>query len=726
MTEKIPTFCGKDCGGGACPLLAVVEDGRVTRLERNPAGGPALKPCPRGYALHEEHYAAERLLSPLIADGPRGSGKFREAGWDEALGLVARRLGDIRSRHGPASVLNLSSAGTTGALHDSQNLAARFLNAGGGGTMLSSNYSNGAARFVLPYLFGNAAKNSGWDASTARFSRLIILWGANILEARLGTELGTAVAEAARSGTPVIVIDPRRTRTAKALGAHWIPIRPGTDAAMMLAMLHTLFRAGLVDRQRADSLAAGFDELERYVSGAADGVEKSAAWAAPITGIPAAVIESFTRQYAAARPAMLVPGYSIQRVLNGEETFRLSVALQIATGNFGVRGGSTGSVNNRLPRPQIGALSDLAGGISPNGVSPNGASPNVPALRWPDAILEGKAGGYPSDIKAALVVGFNAVNQGGDSLKSIQAMESLGFSVCHEMFMTPTAKLCDVVLPVASPLEKEDVGIPWLGSYLLYKKPAAPARGLARTDYDIFAELSQRMGFGEVFSEGRTSSAWIDSFIADSEVRDAASFKACGVYLGAERDRVGLSDFGSEPGRFPLPTPSGKVEIASKEYAADTGRPAIPVWTDPPADTRYPFLLVTPKTIRRTHSQNGGQVPWSQSAASGQEGHSPGRPDYGELTVGRTDASGLGLRDGDLVEVFNERGTTTARLVANNDIAGGVVCLHQGVWLDIGPDGIDRAGSANMLTSTDGTGPAVAPVMHGMPVGIRKAPSTGR
>ena len=712
MTIKIPTFCGKDCGGGACPLLAVVEDGRVARLERNPAGGPGLNPCPRGYTLHEEHYAANRLLSPLVAAGPRGSGKFREVGWDEALGLVARRLDEIRGRHGPASVLNLSSAGSTGALHDSQNLGTRFLNAGGGCTMLSSNYSNGAARFALPYLFGDAAKHSGWDASTARHSQLIVLWGANILEARLGTELVTAVAEAARSGTRVIVIDPRRTRTVKTLGADWIPIRPGTDVAMMLAVLHTLFRDGLVDRERASDLASGLDELERHVSGAADGVEKSAAWAAPVTGIPATDIESFARLYASARPAMLVPGYSIQRVLNGEETFRLSVALQIATGNFGIRGGSTGSLNNRLPKPRIGELSDLAGYSPPGGDAPSGFSPSLPVLRWADAVLEGKAGGYPSDIRAACVVGFNAVNQCGDSPKSIRAMESLEFSVCHEMFMTPTARFCDVVLPVASPLEKEDIGIPWGGNYLLYKRAAAAPRGLARADYDIFAELSGRMGFGDAFTGGRSASGWIDSFIADSEVPDAAAFKASGVYLGMERERVGLSDFAASPGDNPLPTPSGKVELRSDAYARDTGRQAIPVWTEPPSDQRYPFLLVTPKTIRRTHSQNGGPVPWARS---------PRRADHGELTLCDADVASLGLSDGGRAIVFNDRGSTTATVVASDDIAAGVACLHQGVWLELGPDGIDGAGSANMLTSTEGSGPALAPVMHGFAVGIRKA-----
>lgn len=247
MIQRVPCFCGKDCGGNACPLLALVEDGRVVGMERNPAGGPTILPCPRGYALHEAHNSPERLLSPLMATGPRGSGLFREASWDEALSVVAARLSDIRARHGPASVLAMGDAGSTGALHGTGALVDRFFDALGGATRRSSNYSNGAASFSLPYLYGQAAKRSGWDAATVGSSRLVVLWGANVLEARLGAELGRRVADAARAGVPVIVIDPRRTRTAKALGARWIPIRPGADSAMMLAVLFVLFRDGLVD-----------------------------------------------------------------------------------------------------------------------------------------------------------------------------------------------------------------------------------------------------------------------------------------------------------------------------------------------------------------------------------------------------------------------------------------------------------------------------------------------
>lgn len=729
MKHEVPVYCGKDCGGNACPLLATVEDGRVVRLRDNPAGGQWLKPCPRGYLLHRASYARDRLLTPLIADGPRGSGRYRTAGWDEALELVAGKLEGIRARWGGSSILSLGSAGSNSVLQNTGNLLDRFLNASrlpgrdpGPATFMSSSYSNGASRFVLPYLYGAATARSGWDAATVRHSRFIVLWGANVLEARLGAELGLRVAEAAKAGVPVVVIDPRRSATAKAVGARWMPIRPGTDAAMMLAVLQVLWAEGLVDRTKVSTLAHGMDQLEAYVSGQLDGRVRDPVWAQAICGVPAADIASFAREYAASKPAMLIPGYSIQRVRSGEESYRLGAALQLATGNFGIRGGSTASINNRLPGPRIGGLDDLS----------RGEEPSFPVLRWPDAILEGKAGGYPTNIKAAYLGGCNYVNQGADINKNIRAMQVLEFSVCHELFMTPTARLCDVILPAASTLEKEDLCEPWDGNYVLYKPKVVEPQGLAMDDYRIFSALADRMGFGQRFHEGKNASTWVDQFLTDSDIPDPAAFKATGIYIAPEQERVGLADFAADPVAHPLPTPSGKVEILSERYAAGTGGPALPTWDPPTSDPAHPFLLVSPKTIRRTHSQNGGGLPWTGPSQATGPAHATGptrprgqakvSPDAGELTMNTKDAQALNLANDDAVLVANARGKLMAKVLASDDIMPGVVCLHEGVWVVQGQDGLDTAGSANMLSSTEGSGPAAAAVMHGIAVSLVRVP----
>jgi anaerobic dimethyl sulfoxide reductase subunit A len=693
----LPFFCGKDCGGDACPLLVEIEEGRAARIRHNPAAGEFIKGCRRGLSMGLEHHSPERLSKPLIRRGPRGSADFREAGWDEALGLVAERLLDIRARSGPASLLSLSSAGSTGALHGTEALASRFLNAAGGFTGLSGSYSNGAAKSVLPYLLGPDWTRSGWDAATMRDSEMIILWGANLLDTRLGSEVPQRLLEAKRRGAEIVSVDPRRTSTAAQASTWWIPCRPGADAALMLAVLHCLVDEGLVDRPFVEARASGFDRLERYVMGADGGRARSPEWAESLCGVGAPEIRRFARAYAAARPAMLFPGYSIQRVSAGEESFRLTVALQLATGNFGARGGSTGSLNNRLPAPRVGSLGTLD----------RGGNPRAPVLRWPDAILEGRSGGYPSDIRAAYAAGGNFANQGADVRKSVAAFEALEFAVCHDLFLTPTARLCDVVLPAASPLEKEDVGVPWLGNYLLYKPAAFECAG-ARSDYDIFRELSDRMGFGREFSEGRDASAWIDSFIAESEIPDPEEFKRTGIYLAPDRERVGLADFSADPAGHPLATDSGKVEIASERYERETGFPAIPTWRGAPPDPRYPLSLVTPKRPETVHSQRGDRA----SALA---------PRAQELEMHPADAAARGLGPGAEARVFNDRGSLRIRVRVSEDIMPGVVAIPEGTWFSLDASGEDRSGSANLLTSTRGTGHESSCVMHGVAVQAGKA-----
>jgi anaerobic dimethyl sulfoxide reductase subunit A len=694
-------FCGKDCGGNACPLIATVEDGRVTCIAHNPAAGRYLRGCWRGYNLPLETYAPDRILRPLVRTGSRGSGRFREASWDEALDLTARKLAEVRARYGATAVMNRGGTGTTSALHASGALLSRFLALFGGYTRLTGGYSNAAAAFILPYLLGDDWSVSGWDASTMQFAQMIILWGANVLETRQGAEVPQRLLQARKRGAQIVVIDPRRTNTVKRAATWWIPCRLGTDAALMLAVLYVLISENLVDRAFVEAHSSGFDQLEQYVLGN-DGQAKSPQWAEGICGVPAEEIARFARAYSAAKPAMLLPGFSIQRVFAGEEPFRLTIALQVATGNFGKRGGSTGSMNNLLPSPRVGRL--------PVPQAPNLAE--VPAVRWPDVILQGRAGGYVVDIHAVYNLGANSLNQGADIRKAMAALAKVDFVVSHELFMTPTARWSDVILPAASSLEKEDIGIPWLGNYLLYKPQAVPPLGQARSDYDILWDLATRLGFGQDFSQGRSAAEWVQHFIEQSEITDPEAFRRTGIYWAPEQERVGLAQFAADPARFPLRTPSGKVEIASEAYQRATGFPAIPTWQAPPQDGRYPLCLITPKSPYRTHSQGSNIAEIRKRAAHALEMHPQ-------------DAASRGISDGDRVCLYNDQGEAIIAVRLTEDIIPGVVCLPEGVWVDLDDQGRDRAGSANMFTSTEGTRPGIACVMHGVAVEVRREPTPG-
>jgi len=690
-----PFFCGKDCGGNACPLLATVEDGQVTHVANNPAGGKYIRGCVRGFSRTLEQYAPDRLTEPLIRSGPRGSGSFREATWDEALGLTADRLAEIRAKHGANAVMFRASAGVTGALHGTRGLLGRFMGLFGGGTVPAGSYSNGAAQFILPYVLGKEWAVSGFDAANMQYAEMIILWGANVLETRQGPEVPQRLLEAKKRGAPIVSIEPRRSTTAGHAATWWLPCRPGTDAALMLAVLYVMLTEGLVDRPFIEAHSTGFDQLERYVLGR-DGAEaRSPGWAEGVCGAPADEIARFARAYAAAKPALLFPGFSIQRVFAGEEPYRLTVALQIATGNFGVRGGSTGSINALLPAPRVALL--------PAPASEPGLS--VPVVRWPDSILEGRAGGYPSDIHAVYNLGSNFLNQGSDIRKNMAAFEKLDFAVTHEVFLTPTARHCDVIFPGTTAFENEDIGIPWAGNWLLYKPQVVPPKGQARSDYDALSDLAGRLGFGPEFSEGRSAGAWVQHFIDQSEIVDPAQFRRTGIYLAADQERVGLAEFAADPVRHPLGTPSGKVEIASEKYARETGFPAIPMWQSPPEDERYPLRLITPKSQHRTHSQ-GSNIPEVRER------------DPHALSMHPADAASRGIADGETVVILNAQGRVRVPVRLSDDLMPGVVSLPEGIWVELDAEGVDVGGSANMLTSTEGTAPGIACIMHAVSVQV--------
>lgn len=683
----VPVFCGRDCGGDACPLLAEVEGGRVLRITHNPAAGAYVRGCAKGFDLAHFHNSPERLKTPLLRTGPRGSGEFAPISWDEALDRVHRGLADCRSRYGDASILSLSSAGSTGALHNTERLTRRYLNLTGGCTVLDGSYSSAAASYALKRAFGTDYGRSGFDASTMAKSSFIVLWGANVLEARLGAELPARLAEARKRGVPILAIDPRRTRTLAALGAEWLPIYPGTDAALMYALLLQLHLDGRIDRRYVEERSSGFGELMDFVTGSRDGTPKTPEWAAGICGIDAEAITGLARRWAEAKPTMLIPGYSIQRTEAGEEAARLCVALQLATGNFGIPGGSTGSLNNRLPALRVGSIGEGDGSHNAH----------VPVVRWADAILEGPPA-YPSRIRAIYSAGGNFLNQGADIAKNRRAFETLDFAVCHELFMTPTARWCDIVLPAASPLEKEDIGIPWAGNYLLYKPQALPRECGRRSDYEIFAALAERAGVHEAFTEGRSESQWIDAFLEASDIQDVEAFKRTGICFGADRERAGLEDFAAAPAAAPLGTPSGKVEIEDRRWTA---------WKKAPEGVT--FLLVTPKRMDRVHSQGGDY---------------PAAVRENRLEISAEDAAALGLAEGDTVIIESASGKARAPITLSRFITRGVVSLPEGSWFAEAGNGVGDQpllGAANALTSTEGTRESVSCIMHGISVSLRKA-----
>lgn len=695
-TQTVPVSCNKDCGAG-CPLVATVSDGTITRITDNPERLPTMRGCARGYMAHRITYSSDRITTPLMRTGPRGGGSFREAGWDEALSFVAENMSRIKGEHGPQSVMRIGGSGSCrGVVHNTGRLAARFLTLYGGFTEFSNSYSVGAEAFVTPYVYGT--HHVGIDAPTLLHSQLVILLGANISDTRFGSETESILRQVKKSGVPIITVDPRKTRTAYRLATEWLPIAPGTDTALLAAVLHVLLSDGLIDRDFVATHSVGFDGLERYVLGSEDGIPKNPSWAENICHLSSQRIGELARAYGRSKPAALIPGLSIQRNVGGEEAMRMSMALQVVTGNVGIPGGSSGgNIWGRLPSPRCGTI-----GPGP-ATRPRIAA--VPVVRWPDAVLEGTGGGYPTDIQGLYVVGGNYLATGSDVRKSIRAFEAVDFSVCHDIFLTPTARYCDVFLPATTFLEREDVVFS-AGNYLFYSARGIERIGGSRDDYDIFADLSGMMDFGDEFTEGKSSTEWLDACLDESEIPDREHFKSTGVYIGNDIERIGLAEFIAEPDAHPLNTPSGKIELSSERYASLGFRPC-PTYRGFKPNLEYPLSLVSPHARYRVNSQNTND-PWFRGCEDQ------------VLWINPADAESRRLTDGELVEVFNRQGRVSLPVRVTKDIMPGVVCLLAGAWPSLDPEGLDTGRCANLLTTTEPTEPSNGSRTHSIGVEVKK------
>jgi len=632
----------------------------------------------------------------LLREGERGEGKFKEISWPEALDRVAEALSRAKQRYGAASRMRIGGSGACrGALHNTASLTKRFLSLAGGYTDTYGSFSSEASDFVKPFMYGT--KYVGLDAKTLLDTELLVLWGFNPADTRFGTETEGVIAELRDRGVPIVVIDPRRSSTVKRYRAEWIPINPGSDGAMMLALLYLFLQKGLVKREYLSRYGSGFEELEEYIIGGFDGVAKTPQWAARYCGLSAERIIDFGTRLAAADPAALLAGLSVQRTLGGEEADRLAGVLQLALGNVGRPGGSTGAGQwNVIPGPRCGKIP----------VPENPAGSEVPVYRWADAALGNWEWDSPSEISLLYNVGGNYLVQGSDVRKNMEAFRQADFVVTHDYFLTDTARFSDVVLPVTTFVERRDILFS-NSNYLFFSEQAIPPLEGTKNDWDIFVELAERLGFRRRFDEGRSTDQWIETFLEESEVSDPEEFFRTGIYAGEDQSWVGLSDFIAEPEGQPLATESGKIEISSPRYqqAGGSAFPVFEPWVDREDLREYPFFLITPHEKMRNNSQFDNIREFSRQVDR-------------RVWLNREDAESLEISDGDTLGLASLWGELRARAKVTEDIKPGVVSLSQGAWLIAREQrGWDNP---NYLTSTTPTLPSQGARTHSTKVKLWK------
>ncbi len=500
------------------------------------------------------------------------------------------------------------------------------------------------------------------------------------------------------------MVDPRYTDTAAVFADEWVPVRPGTDTALMSAMAHTMIAEGLHDQRFLDKYTVGFEQFRQYVMGEEDGVAKTPAWAETKTGIAAATISALAREYATTKPAALIPGMAPGRTAYGEQYHRMAATLAAMTGNVGVHGGNAAGFERGPVGPMVPPVSfDKINATYEERLKalniPRRLRTSVHVTRMWDAILSGKAGGYPSDIKVAYFSWANPLNQVPNINKGIEALKKLDFVVVHDQFMTATARFADILLPVTTIWERNDFARPWLsGPYFLYLNKVIEPMGEVRSDMDIFRDLAARLGVPQPFA-GISEEDGIRMVMAGmgdvtGEIADFEKFRQEGVHkMKLDGPKLCFQDEIEDPENHPFPTLSGKIEIYSKVLAdlSNAEIPPIPKhiesWEGPddPLARKYPLQMITVHVKSRAHSCFGNN-PWLKDI------------EPQSLWISATDAQIRGITDGDSVRVFNDRGETIVQASVTERIMPGVVALGEGAWYQPDHQGRDRAGSVNILT----------------------------
>ena len=695
-----------DCGG-RCPLRLHVKDGRIIRVEGDDAQEPEqLRACLRCRAYRKEVYHPERLMHPLKRAGPKGEGRFERISWDEALETIAQELGRVKDTYGNPSIFLAAGGGYLGALHNGAPATAKLLSMFGGYTTLYGNVSSEGAVWAVMTQYGSVMV--GHSREDLLNSRLIIMWGWDPARMISGTNTMYHLIRAKEAGARIISIDPRYHDSAATLAEQWIPIRPGTDTAMMVSMAYVMIRENLHDQEFLDKYTVGFDKFRDYVLGVEDGVEKTPDWAEPITGVPALTIERLAREYATTKPAALMDCQGPARSAMGEQYNRCAMTLTAMTGNIGRHGGSAAGGLMGIPVGHLFRSPTIPGMKNPveaGGPSIRGTLDlrlrlvrRIHINRIFDAILKGKDGGYPADIKLAWFLNNNFLNQLGNTNKAARALRGLEFLIVSELFMTPTARFADILLPVTHTAERNDLTRPWpSGPYYTFVNKAVEPPGECKSDLEIACELAQELGFKDY--NPLSEEEWLRAFVEKNpetaeQIKDYDKFRREGIHrVKLAEPIVAFKEQIEDPENNPFPTPSGKIEIFSQRVA-DLNNPLCPpvpkylsTWEDQndPLTEKYPLQVLSPHAKNRVHSHLQ-KVDWLREI----EPH--------RAWINPADAEPRGIRDRDEIYVFNDRGKLAITAWVTERIMPGVICIFEGAWYDPDEEGIDRGGCVNVLT----------------------------
>lgn len=731
--------CSVNCGS-QCTLRLFTKNGRLCRVESDDSeDGPnnrAIRACLRGRAMRQYTYSPDRIKTPLrrIAGTKRGEGKYEAISWEEAISTIAKEWVRILDQYGPEAVYRRYGSGTTSSAMNRRDEWYRLANMLGGYLNEYGSYSTAQISAAIPYLYGT---NEGNTINSMAQSKLVVMFGCNILETRQsGGGLSYELLEAKRKGNArIIMIDPRYSDSMAKLGDEWVPIRPGSDAALAAAIAYVLITENLVDQAFLDKYCVGFDEehmpegipfgnsYKSYILGEGpDGIAKTPDWAAPITGYPAQNIIRLAREIGSAKPTCIIQGWGPQRHANGDTNARSIAMLSILTGNVGVPGGNSGSAES---------LSAIPFKTFPTGKNP--VKTTISFFTYTTAIADYKqvtATKMGLRGKDRLETGIKFMwNSSGNSLTNqhsdinatariLEDDTTCEMIVVVETRMTASAKFADIILPSVTPPEQDDFfkqGYQVDQSSVLIARKAIEPLFEAKTQYDICADLckeiakiTNRPEMVEEYTQGRTQLDWVKYIYEQArtvrpelpESFDEASKTGLFKWFPMP-EKVAYKAFRDDPEANPLKTPSGKIEIFSKklwdinqswEFPKGEAVHAVAVyestWEGPDdyeGKKKYPFQLIGHHYKGRVHS-TFGNIPWLLQVAPQ------------ELWMNNRDAKQRGIKHGDIVHVFNDRGIVQVAVKVTPRIMPGVLSLPQGSWFKADKNGVDVGACINTLT----------------------------
>jgi anaerobic selenocysteine-containing dehydrogenase len=635
----------------ACGLDVHVENGKLLKIGAMKEH-PVHRLCVKATAIPDWLYSPKRITHPL----KKVNGEWRETSWDDALGIIAEKLSEIKSEYGAKSLVVHLGEPLVGT--EVPRVAIRFCSLFG-----TPNYTSGASLCFIAKAIGHGlafARRMFPLAPSYAKTKCVVVWGRNPGQSKIGEEAN--ILDARKRGAKLIVVDSRATALAKKADLH-IQIRPGTDGVLALALMNVIIAEGLYDQDFVANWAFGFDKLQEHVK------DYTPEAVVGTTGIPADRIRQFARSYATTKPAAITQGVSLDHCTNGVQNSRAVAILIAITGNLDVAGGDT--YDPPLPQASLRVKGRVKVGEAIGADYPIFTKfvSETTAMPVPDAILTGK----PYPVKALIVQACNPVLTWPDTSKVVRALERLDLLVVSDLFMTETAQMADIFLPAAAFLEKKiamDYATKGIPFFMLGQKAIEPPPD-CKEDWQLWSELGKKLGYADFFPWRDNDELLAYLLKPTGLTLEQLEANPSGLFYGDFEHRRKYEELGFD-------TPTGKLEIFSPTLA-DYGYDPLPSFSPPPQPNQeYPFTLLTGnRTVVYTHSQ------YHDIARLRELEPEPA------LDINDSDAAALGIADGDTVSVESAEGSVTLKARPTPDILPGVLSLQHG-WAEA---------NVNLLTS---------------------------